>query len=539
MCETAIRSVNRNIKRSRWLPLLLTLGVLYAIMIWTTFAGMRRCGGRLVYALDDAYIHLSVARNLVTTHVWGVNPGEFAGASSSLIWPLLLAVGFKIFGVAIWLPLMFNYLAAAGAIAGCWRTLERFLPDPWAAVLALVAVLIAGLPMLVAMGMEHSLQIAVTFCFVLAWLDLLSSGRSKRSISLLKLAVWAILLVAVRFEGLFIVAAACLILLLRRDWVAAAVAAACAWLPVAIYAAFSLRHGGEWLPNSVLIKGNVLPHSLSGFIAFVTRGVSTVAVSAPVAAIVVANLLFLWRGRRGRNTASQAARFLGLLFLGATFLQGQFAVIGWFNRYEAHLVVLGVAAACAMFTSLDTGATALSNLALRPMVWLLAFLATAPLGRAFISLYRTIYAPSNIYEQQLQMGRMVRVMGCRAVAANDIGALSWFGDAYVVDLWGLSNYEVFDARRANRYTPAEIARICAEHRASLAIVYDRWFEAFGGMPGSWRKLATWTIPHNVAAGDATISIYATDPADYPSAREVNSFSGHELPNGVQVNLHPR
>ena len=39
--------------------------------------------GYLVYAIDDCYIHLALARNLSETGVWGIRPNEYAFASSS------------------------------------------------------------------------------------------------------------------------------------------------------------------------------------------------------------------------------------------------------------------------------------------------------------------------------------------------------------------------------------------------------------------------------------------------------------------------
>jgi hypothetical protein len=70
--------------------------VLYAIIAAAVFLGMRSTGGRLGYTLDDPYIHLSIARNLAAHGVWGVNEGEFAGASSSPLWTLLLAGAVRI-----------------------------------------------------------------------------------------------------------------------------------------------------------------------------------------------------------------------------------------------------------------------------------------------------------------------------------------------------------------------------------------------------------------------------------------------------------
>jgi hypothetical protein len=47
-------------------------------------------GGQFIYALDDPYIHLDLADQLARTGVYGVNEGQVAAPSSSILWPFLL-----------------------------------------------------------------------------------------------------------------------------------------------------------------------------------------------------------------------------------------------------------------------------------------------------------------------------------------------------------------------------------------------------------------------------------------------------------------
>src|ERR1700761_8124302 len=48
--------------------------------------------GKLTYSLDDPYVHLSVSEQIWHGH-YGVNPGEVASPSSSILFPFLLPVG--------------------------------------------------------------------------------------------------------------------------------------------------------------------------------------------------------------------------------------------------------------------------------------------------------------------------------------------------------------------------------------------------------------------------------------------------------------
>ena len=65
---------------------------------------------RIVYALDDPYIHMAIARHVVEDAVYGVTPYQFSSASSSPLYTLLLAAANYVFGVREVLPLVVNVL---------------------------------------------------------------------------------------------------------------------------------------------------------------------------------------------------------------------------------------------------------------------------------------------------------------------------------------------------------------------------------------------------------------------------------------------
>jgi hypothetical protein len=89
--------------------------------------------GRFVYALDDPCIHLAISENLLHL-TYGVNAGETASASSSIIYPVLLAP-FAPWRIHEYVPLAINLLAA-GTVAALLAGLPGHggsPPDsPWA-----------------------------------------------------------------------------------------------------------------------------------------------------------------------------------------------------------------------------------------------------------------------------------------------------------------------------------------------------------------------------------------------------------------------
>src|ERR1700748_216258 len=64
----------------------------------------RASGGTFMYPLDDTFIHMTVAKTLALHGTWGIAPGEFESASSSVGYTLLLAGLFRVFSVHAYIP---------------------------------------------------------------------------------------------------------------------------------------------------------------------------------------------------------------------------------------------------------------------------------------------------------------------------------------------------------------------------------------------------------------------------------------------------
>jgi len=61
----------RRILLAAW-PLLICLTLFWTIVAVLLIASLRRTSGHLVYALDDPYIHMAMAKNFSQHGVWGV-----------------------------------------------------------------------------------------------------------------------------------------------------------------------------------------------------------------------------------------------------------------------------------------------------------------------------------------------------------------------------------------------------------------------------------------------------------------------------------
>jgi hypothetical protein len=489
---------------------------------------LRHSAGHLVYALDDAYIHLAMARNLAEHGVFGVTRYGFTSSSSSPLWTLLLAGLFTLLGPREWLPLALNVLFAAALLVVADRVLQACGVRPRSRLLAMAAIVVlAPVPPLVLVGQEHLLHAALTLAFA----GLLTRARPRAALLLV-----APVLTATRYEGLFLAFIACLVLAARRRIAFALALGAVSLLPAAVYGLVSLAHGWYALPNPVILKG-ALGEGPTGWgrialVPFLGGWGELVRTPHVLALVILAGLTLLARWR----APSSPEGTLLIVFMATAILHLQYARTGWFYRYEAYLVAFGIVAAAVALAGLGER--------IRPR-WLPAALASAAalVGavRGVRACIETPGAVGNIYEQQVQMGRfLARFYAGQAVAANDIGAIDWLADLRVLDLWGLASREVAEAKLAGRYTTAGIAELARSQGVRVAVIYERWLDAAGGVPPAWVRAGRWRVASNVVLGDRTVAFYAVDPAEAAALADHLRAFAPELPPGVtQLGLYTR
>src|SRR3990172_7216000 len=110
------------ITKPHW-PIFAAAGLLLVIVTVQLTLSIRKNQGHFVYALDDPYIHMAIARNFARHGVWGVTRYEFSSSTSSLIWTLLLAAAY-FFTSSEYVPLIFNIACAIVLLAVAYSLLE-------------------------------------------------------------------------------------------------------------------------------------------------------------------------------------------------------------------------------------------------------------------------------------------------------------------------------------------------------------------------------------------------------------------------------
>lgn len=500
-----------------------------------------RTHGQFSYCLDDPYIHLALAERL-RNGLYGLNVGEAASPSSSILWPLLF-VPFAGSAAMAWLPLVVNVCCGALTAWALGGFVEEAFPGRvgrWRGVL-LGVLLVAGLNLwgLAYTGLEHSLQ--VLLCVLCA----LTAVRVMHG----ETAPWwglaaAVVLPSVRYEGLLITVGLAMVLAGVRAWgQAVAVVAASVVVPAA-FSVFLHRLGLPWFPLSVLVKSSYKFQDQSALPVRVARlVVQTVKQSLfdlerlPQLVITVLLVVLLWKHRRTRSL-----RFA----LGAAAMVGAVQVVlgpvGWFYRYEIYALAFTLPVLMAAAALPGTESMTESDLGTRSQRMLdvtspslrvgeTQRSATVPIavlvGAAVLAL---IYvrplvgvpvAAVGIVEQQYQLGRLTSEFYHAPVAVNDLGWVAFrrTPQQYTLDLFGLGSYEAFQTKEKDR-TPQWLDAVTREHHVGLVAIYPEWFTR--GVPTGWTplaKLCAEDVDTQLGPVSQRVMLYATGVDDFTTVRD--------------------
>jgi len=489
-----------------------------AVVAGLLIAILQRDHGVFTYTLDDPYIHLALAENLVHGH-YGINPGEVSSPSSSIVWPLLLTP----FAARRWneyLPLGLNVLFCGMAAWLIGRIVDGWAgPQAWRGRFAVAAVLmlVANLAGLTFVGMEHGLQMLLAVACAAGMVEAFAGRR---------IPAWclcaAVLGPMVRYENFALVAALAVALYgQRRVRAAAGLVGASLVVPVA-FSVFLVSLGLPALPISVLVKSSV--YMQEGSPLMTALGTVLLALHVGMREVAWWDLLLV-AGLLLSLVLSERRRVQRCVLGGtllAVLLQLAIGRFNWLHRYEVYAMIfaaLVAAAALRQSTRLRLGFLAAGLLA-----------PGAPYVRA---LWDTPAAASNIYQQQYQMHRFVADYYRGTVAVNDIGWVSYRRPRglYVLDLWGLASPE------ASRQTVKDgdwMDAITRAHGAGLAIIYPDWYEE--GAPDDWDPLATMCFGGRAIISRRCVVFYSTEAGDKALlTAEIAAFA-RTLPAEVKMTL---
>lgn len=520
--------------KNHWV-LATALTVLWSALFFLLISALRRNGGNFILGTDDNYILMAMAKNLVLHGNWSVDIKTFTSSSSSHLWVLLLSTTYLIFGVNEFSPFILNLISATFLIILVYFLLRKYLINNFFLLFILLSIIFfTPLTSLIFTGQEHTMHALITILYVYISAEVLSDDNpgSKKYIFLLILTP---LLISARYEGLFLLFIISILFFLRKRILFAFFLLVIGFLPILIYGIFSISKGWYFLPNSILLKGQMPDFSsLNGVMHFLGfSGIQQMISNLPVLFLFVTSVLLLIFSYTKQKDFWKSYRIMLMIFIILTFLHMQFARTGSFFRYESYLVALGIFVISVGLKFYFVNPVKDSDSKKKMILDKFSFriiknkipqsiaisvsiliLLTQLVKRGETALKIIPKATNNIYEQQYQMGLFLQSFyQGNIIALNDIGAVSYLSDIECVDLAGLGSMEIASFMRNNSVDQKKIYDLTKEKNVKIAIVYDNWFIVYGGLPPQWTKVGEWTISNNVIVASPTVSFYAVDSSE--------------------------
>ena len=190
----------------------------------------------------------------------------------------------------------------------------------------------------------------------------------------------------------------------------------------------------------------------SSVVSFFIDGVSTLLSHAQYLSLFLgASFLLVLRFLTGRGSLDRNGTMLPI-FLLALVQHALLASSGDFFRYEAYVVGLGVFAIGMNIAHLhwDLPAPGGRGATLRALAgWAVLMFLMQPLAqRATRALTAVPEALANRFDEHLQLARFVSSHYPRSkIAMHDIGAVAFYTDAEILDIFGLASQEPLARRR--------------------------------------------------------------------------------------------
>jgi hypothetical protein len=500
--------------------------------------------GTLTYIIDDAYIHLSMARTFATTGTWGVVPGDWESADSSPGWILLLAGLIKLVpAIAEWLPFIINSLAAMVVVWLVTTRQELIVlrrghnhPVRYLAVLLLPTVLF--LPELIVVGMEHTLHTVLILGILIALEWLIRDGVTSRRV--LVYAAFSLLASAIRFETLFLSAGCALVLvvpsllaslrlrrpdpLLWRRIGAAVVGTVAAAIPIIGMGVVDLAHGAFFFPNSIVEKTALLGHQglLQALIPSLSAITSNLSLDPFLVVLVGFGIVVAIRG--------PVLRSLWIAWVIGTLLHASYGQFGWNDRYQAYLVITGIWLTLRTLPRIEW-APVKHHLAIA----LVLLMVVLPVGKFDYMVYAPENALVQIQVQQQMADFLARYYAGRTVMVNDIGRVTWEHPGGLLDAWALASLDVLRLQTDGTYDANHTTVLARQHHVAAVALYSPTFNFL--VPHGYAKVAIWQISTGANAAATAIIFYAPAGAQAQAmASDMRAFAPGMFPGSGSVTI---
>ena len=483
------------------------------------------------FPLDDAWIHLQLARNLSAGQGFGLNPGESVSLSTAPLWTLF---------VALLHGLPWDIVAAVKTVGSLLlfgnAVLVRYLAQQWGLgrSWALLAGLVVGLTPRFLWASQSGMEILLYTLLATGGLALhlrtFAASPSVWGTGVLALAVGARPECAILFP-----------LAVVDRWRAAGdFGELCSlyWRHLLLFvvvlvpwALFNYHYGGGILPNTYYAK--VGSYGLLGALgdgAWMRVGAALLlypleqvqelgrfSMENNVLLTIAAPLGLLAMVQKGRGGSWIIPLVLigfpilrGLLapFKGATFQQG---------RYAAYLLpLLTVAGLIGLKETWGLLQLELSYSVARCWrCWLVRLTWVLVLGNLLVLSARhgRDYAAhvTDINKMHVEMGRWLQANTPpdAVVATNDIGAIAYFSERRILDIVGLATPEVLGFLKPGVPADLGVLRFLERTQPDYLVILPNWYPQLAEMRYLFRPLHAIEVGPETIAGGTKMVVYQT------------------------------
>jgi hypothetical protein len=211
------------------------------------------------------------------------------------------------------------------------------------------------------------------------------------------------------------------------------------------------------------------------------------------------------------------------IFVGTAALHLMLAGTGWFLRYEAYLIAMGLVSIAAPVWELVANLRPPRRFRLADAAGLAAAAVLALSAHLFWTAgydaaWMTLPAMHDTYRWHYQMGTFVqRYYQGGKLVVDDIGVVDFLADIHLTDPHGLADREIGRARLRDggKLAPEFLDRVARSRGATVALVDEDWTEFSGGVlrsgvPRTWLLAGTWRFHNRVALAPPGLSFYALD-----------------------------
>jgi arabinofuranosyltransferase len=433
------------------------------------------------FNLDDSWIHATIARNLAEGNGYAFNPGHPISGSTAPLFTALLALWYLVFGEVIWGAKLLGIVGLLTAAAFLYLAAEKWGGKAAAWTAALLCLISPAMLTSSLGGMELGLY----FVSPCAAMFALTRKKYTWMIAALALGVWlrpeAVLLLALGF-----------IAVPREDLQNALTVAAFIVVP---YFAFNMYLGNYPFPATVHTKSAMAGAHFSQ--KFLDEALPLFAHWHFWPLFLLAPLGMIWLWKRAWWIAIFPPLFV-LIYWASSHTANSFA------RYLHPMLPC-------LYFSMALGVAWIQT---RQERWVRFALLAIPVllivqgYYAFDGRNTHALAVQNITDMQVSIGRFLNGITdpTDVVATNDIGAIGFFSQRFILDLMGLVS--------PLHHIETNLSQLHPE----IVAIFDRWWPQRLESPtfqNDYARLWSVSLSNNVVCGDSVMTVYARkDRFDY-------------------------